>query len=121
MADPGFNPTDPCRGPAALASEAGVAGVEHHPAVELVSTQPGLTNVVLAGRATTVPFTAVLAGPQPTITDNPTVTSTCAVSCRRRWPTGPIWLCKQVLVDAQDLARLLGESVLRPGCLGGSP
>jgi hypothetical protein len=29
-----------------------------------------LTNVVLAGHATTVPFTAVLAGPQRTITDN---------------------------------------------------
>jgi hypothetical protein len=41
------------------------AGVEPHPAVGLVPTLPGPTSVVLAGRATTVPFTAVLAGPPP--------------------------------------------------------
>jgi hypothetical protein len=78
------NPTGPARGPAALANEAGVAGVEPHPEVGLVPSQPGPTNVVLAGRATTVPFTAVPAGPQRTTTDNATATSTCAVSCSRR-------------------------------------
>jgi hypothetical protein len=91
----GSNPTRTCRGPAALANEAGVAGVEPHPAVELVPTLPGPTNVVLAGRATTVPFTAVLTGPERTITGNATAASTCAVPCRRRWRSGPIWLCKQ--------------------------
>jgi hypothetical protein len=70
----------PCRGPAALANEAGVASVEPHPAVKLVATQPGLTNVILADRA----IKAVLAGPQRTITDNATATSTCAVSCSHR-------------------------------------
>jgi hypothetical protein len=56
---------------------------------------PGPTNVVLAGRATTVPFTAVLTGPERTITGNATAASTCAILCRRRWRSGPIWLCKQ--------------------------
>jgi hypothetical protein len=59
-------------------------GVVRHPAVELVPTPPGRTNVVLARRATTVPFTAVLTGPQRTIMDNATATSTCAVLRRRR-------------------------------------
>jgi hypothetical protein len=55
-----------------------------HPAVELVPTLPGRTSVVLAGRATTVPFTAVLTGPQRTITGNATAASTCAVPPPRR-------------------------------------
>ena len=53
--------------------------------------------VVLIGRATTVPFTAVLTGPQQTIRDNATATSTCAVACRRRSPPCSIWLCKHVV------------------------
>jgi hypothetical protein len=73
-----------CRGPAALANEAGAAGVVPRPAVELVPTLPGRTSVVLAGRATTVPFTAVLTGPQGIITDNTKAASTCAVLRRRR-------------------------------------
>jgi hypothetical protein len=44
----------------------------------------GASLVVLAGRATTVPFIAVLIGPQRTTMDNATVTLTCAVPCRRR-------------------------------------
>jgi hypothetical protein len=43
-----------------------------HPVVDMVPTLPGSTNVVLAGRATTVPFTAVLPGPQWTVTDSAT-------------------------------------------------
>ena len=81
---PGSNPHPRCRGPAALANEAGVARVEPHPAVELVPTLPGSTNVVLAGRATTVPFTAVLTGPERTATDNAIATLTCAVRYLRR-------------------------------------
>ena len=89
------NPTDPCRGPAALANEAGVAGVEPRPEVGLVPSQPGPTNVVLADRATTVPFTAVLAGPQRTTTDNTTAAVICADHRSPRWRPRPIWLCKQ--------------------------
>jgi hypothetical protein len=54
------------------------------PAVELVPTLPHSTNVVLASRATIVPFIAVLTGPQRTITGNITAASTCAVPSRRR-------------------------------------
>jgi hypothetical protein len=38
-----------------------------------------VTSVVLAGRATSVPFTAVLNSPQRTTTDNATAAATCAV------------------------------------------
>ena len=88
-------PLDGCRGPAALAIDAGVAGVEPHPAVELVPTLPGLTNVILAGRATTVPFTTDASGHMRTPTDNPTAAMTCAVRRLARWRPRPIWLCKQ--------------------------
>jgi hypothetical protein len=40
--------------------------------------------VVLAGRATTVPFTAVMIGPERTTTDNPTASLTCAAPQLRR-------------------------------------
>ena len=40
--------------------------------------------VVLAGRATSLLFTTVLAGPKRTTTDNATAASTCAVHCWRR-------------------------------------
>jgi hypothetical protein len=40
-----------------------------------------LSAVILAGRATTVPFTAVATGPHRTPTDNATVAVTCA-ACR---------------------------------------
>jgi hypothetical protein len=78
------NPTDLPRagGPA---NEAGVVGVEPHPAVELVPYAASSTNVVLASeRATTVPLKAVLTGPQRTIKGNATAASTRAVACRRR-------------------------------------
>ena len=69
-----------CRGPGRpLANEAGVAGVGPHPAVKLVPTPPGPTNVVLVRRATTVPFTRAPTGPQRTTTDNTTPVLTCAV------------------------------------------
>jgi hypothetical protein len=54
-----------------------------------------LVPVVLAGRATSVPFTAVLAGRKRTTTDNTKAPSTCDVPCLRRWRSRPIWLCKQ--------------------------
>ena len=74
-------PPDPCRGPAVLGDDAGVTGLSLTLAVELVPTLPGLADVVSAGRATSVPFTAVLTGPERTTTDNTTVAGSCAV----RW------------------------------------
>jgi len=40
--------------------------------------------VILAGRATSVPFTAVLNGPERTTTDNHEAASTCTVHGPRR-------------------------------------
>jgi hypothetical protein len=72
-------PRDLCRGPAALANEADVTGVEPHHAVELVPTLPGPMNVVLSGRAASVPFTTVLTGPERTTTDEAPAPPTCVV------------------------------------------
>jgi hypothetical protein len=47
---------------------------------QVASALPCCDTVVLAGRATTVPFTAVLTGHQRTIADNATATSTCTRS-----------------------------------------
>jgi hypothetical protein len=51
--------------------------------------------------ATSVPFTAVLTGPQRTPTDNTPASSTCAVPSLRRWRTPPIWLCKQEVASSR--------------------
>jgi hypothetical protein len=58
--------------------------VQPHLAVELVPTLPGPINVVLAGRATSMPFIAVLTGPQRTIMDKAPAPSTCVVPFPRR-------------------------------------
>jgi hypothetical protein len=50
---------------------------------------------VPVGRATSVPFTAVLIGSQRTITDNAVASSTCTVLSRRRSQSCPIWLWEQ--------------------------
>jgi hypothetical protein len=50
-----------------------------HLTVEVEAKAPTLGQAILAGRATSVPFTAVLTGPERTTTDNATVASTCAV------------------------------------------
>ena len=47
--------------------------------LELEPTPPGASIVVPAGRATSVPFIAVLAGPGRTTTDSTPAPSTCAV------------------------------------------
>ena len=101
------NPPAGCRRPAtALANEAVVTGVGSHPSVELVPRLPGSTNVVLVRRATTVPFTAVPAGPQRTATDNATAASTCAIFHRRRWQSCPIWLWEQGVAVADAAVEL---------------
>jgi hypothetical protein len=80
----GSNPTAGCRGAGRpLANEAGVAG-RAHPAVKLVPTPPGPTNVVLVRRATTVPFIRAPTGLKRTPTDNTTAALTGVVSYLRR-------------------------------------
>jgi hypothetical protein len=68
----------------ALAHETVVTEDGPHPPVEAEPTAPRYARVILAGRATSVPFTAVLAGPQRTTTDNHEAASTCAVPRHRR-------------------------------------
>jgi hypothetical protein len=70
-----------------------------------------LTIIVLVGRATTVPFTAVLAGLQRTITETATASSTCDGRERRRWRTCPIWLWEQGVASSR----------LRSGCCLADP
>jgi hypothetical protein len=48
--------------------------------------------VTLGGRATSVPFTAVLIGTQRTTMDNAEASSTCTVLSSRRSQSCPIWL-----------------------------
>ena len=67
---------------------------EPHPAVDPMPTPRGLASVVLAGRATTVPFTTDVSGRKRTPT-NPTATMTCAVRRLARWQPRPIWLWEQ--------------------------
>jgi hypothetical protein len=62
-----------------------------HPAVELVPALSGRTSVVLAGRATSVPFTAVLTGPERTITGNATRTRPAPFPSSQV-TTAPEWL-----------------------------
>jgi hypothetical protein len=54
-------------------------------AVDLMPTLRGPAIVVLAGRATTVPFTTVPSGCKWIPTDNPTATMTCAVRRLAKW------------------------------------
>ncbi len=72
---------------------------------------PGASVVVLAGRATTVPFTAALNGPQRTTTDNHEAASTCAVPHPPMWQQRPIWLCKQGVVGSSPII----STTFRPG------
>jgi hypothetical protein len=56
--------------PAALAHEAVVTEDRPHPPVKAEPTTPRYSRVILTDRATSVPFTAVLNGPERTTTDN---------------------------------------------------
>jgi hypothetical protein len=79
----------------ALAHEAVVTEDELHPTVRAKpAARPG-TGVILYGRATSLPFTAVLNGPERTTTDNATPASNCTVRCLRRSRARPIWLWEQ--------------------------
>jgi hypothetical protein len=57
-------------------------GLTHH--VRWSRRRQARASVVLRGRATNMPFTAVMTGPERTTGDNPEAASTCAVSCLRR-------------------------------------
>src|SRR4029453_10253092 len=58
-------------------------------------TAPRRARVILAGCATSVPFTTVLTGSERTTTDNATAHSTSALPRLRRRQSWPIWLWEQ--------------------------
>jgi len=76
----------------ALAYEAVVTEDEPRRTVRVQPTAQLDTGVILDGRATSVPFTAVPTGPQRTTTDNAEAASTCAASHLRRQRSRPNWL-----------------------------
>jgi hypothetical protein len=67
-----------------LAHEAVVTEDGPHPPVKAKPTAPRCARVILTDRATSVPFIAVLNGPERTTTDNAKTASTCTIPCRRR-------------------------------------
>jgi hypothetical protein len=87
----------------ALAHEVVVTEDGPHPLGALGAAAATCERLVLAGRATSLPFTAVLTGPQRTTTDNAEATATCGVPCFRRWQSCPIWLCKQGVVGSSPI------------------
>jgi hypothetical protein len=61
--------------------------------------------IILAGRATSVPFAAVMAGPERTTRNNPEAVSTCAVLSSRRSQSCPIWLWEHGVAAAPLMRR----------------
>jgi hypothetical protein len=80
---PGVRPPRALR---TLAHEAVVAEGGPHPPVKGGANGATVWRVILADRATSVPFTAVLNGPERTTTDNDEPASTCTIPrpCRSR-------------------------------------
>ena len=79
-----------------------------YPTLQVGADGGPCTGLILAGRATIVPFTTDMTGPERTATDNARAASTCAVPCLRRPRARPIWLWEQGVewVDPQ----LIGPS-----------
>jgi hypothetical protein len=78
-----------------LAHEAVVTEDGPHPLVEAEPTAPQCARVILAGRATSVPFTAVLNGPERTTTDNHEAASTL-----RRSPPSQVTILPDLALGA---------------------
>jgi hypothetical protein len=79
------------------------------PSGQAEPTAPRCARVILAVRATSVPFTAVLTGPQRTTTDNNEPALTCTVPRPRRSWHRPIWLWEQG-VNVADVAIELSQA-----------
>src|SRR5215203_2650650 len=71
-----------------LAHAAVVTSDGSHPMVKVDPAATGIPRLS-SGRATTVPFTAVLIGPERTTTDNATAPSTCAAPPTSQVTTSP--------------------------------
>jgi hypothetical protein len=67
-----------------------------HPMVKVDRAATGIPRLS-SGRATTVPFTAVMIGPERTATDNAQAASTCAASYFSQVTIPAIWLWEQMV------------------------
>jgi hypothetical protein len=80
------------------------------PVVKVNPTPPSCATVILGGRVTSVPFTAVPTGPERTTTDNAEAASTCAPDYLRRSRSCPIWLWEQGVASLAFMAYRPGVS-----------
>jgi hypothetical protein len=64
-------------------------------------------HVILTGRATSVPVTAVMTGPERTTTDKAKAASTSVVRYLRRSQTWPIWLWEQEVASTAPVSNLV--------------
>lgn len=70
--------------PSRMPTRRRIVGDGPHPTLKVGAKGATLYQVVLTGRATSMPFTAVLTGPERTTTDNATAVATSAAPCLRR-------------------------------------
>jgi hypothetical protein len=70
------------------------------PTVNVNRRRHGAPGVILTGRATSMPFTEVLAGPERATTDNTTAVVTCAAHLLPRQKSCRIWLWEQGVAGA---------------------
>jgi hypothetical protein len=74
------------------------------------------TGIILGGRATSLPFTAVLSGSQRITTDNARAAWTCTVLSHRRSQSRPIWLWEQGVADPRSITAKVCERPRSTGC-----
>jgi hypothetical protein len=98
-----------------LAHEAVVTEDGPHPPVEVEPTAPRCARVALAARATSVPFTAVLNGPERITTDNGYAALNSAISCLRRSRFWPIWLWEQGVAGSNPAVPTTSTTPCSPG------
>jgi hypothetical protein len=79
----------------AAANDAIVPEDRPHPTAKVEANGAMVYHAILTDRATSVPFRAVLTGPERTTIDNAEAPLTCATFCLRRPQSCPIWLWEQ--------------------------
>jgi hypothetical protein len=79
-----------------------------HPPAEAEPTAPRCARGILTGHVTSVPFTAVLNGPERTITDNHEAASTCAIPRPRRSQQRPNWLWEEEVIAGVAVRQVAG-------------
>ena len=98
-----------------LANNTSVTEDGSHPPVKAEPSALQMCEVILTDRATSVPFTAVLNGPERTTTDNHEAASTCTVPRPRRSQQRLNWLWEQGVAAVQKTPNgLLCSSLVVP-------